>query len=220
MHTCSHLIHTIQFVCVHCSSLTHINTPTHTHIHTSVYLAALFNLAGWKMITTSHLSTREKTPAFSFCSLERREQLRHCPPWRPAHTLGRRGQTTFFSSPRLLFAGPRACAVHSHLPSGGALFGGESVSLSVVGHCGTVGALDGRREVVRSGAGLRGGSRRLCCCRTVDFIALGVALWCRAGVDAIRVALGGRLGRPPTLPCGFYQILQGDGSSLHRHIQR
>lgn len=32
MHTCSHLIHTVQFVCVHCSSLTHINT--HTHLHT------------------------------------------------------------------------------------------------------------------------------------------------------------------------------------------
>lgn len=65
------------------------------------------------------------------------------------------------------------------------------MSLSVVGHSGTVGALDGGREVVGRGAGLRGGLGWLGCGRTVDFVALGVALGCRAGVDAIRVALGG-----------------------------
>ena len=50
MHTCSHLIHTVQFVCVHCSSLPHKHARTHAHtyIHTSVYLAALFSLSSWK----------------------------------------------------------------------------------------------------------------------------------------------------------------------------
>lgn len=57
--------------------------------------------------------------------------------------LGCRGQTAFVTAPRLLFAGPGARTVDSHLPSVGALFGGVSVSLSVIGHGGTVGALDG-----------------------------------------------------------------------------
>lgn len=72
----------------------------------------------------------------------------------PVCALGRRGQTAFVASPRLLFAGSRARAVDSHLADVGALLGGESVSLSVVGHSGTVGALDGRGEVVGHGAGL------------------------------------------------------------------
>lgn len=49
MHTCSHLIHTVQFVCVHRSkSNTQTHTPAHAHTHTrtsptldmSVHLAA------------------------------------------------------------------------------------------------------------------------------------------------------------------------------------
>lgn len=89
------------------------------------------------------------------------------------------------------------------------------MSLSVVGHSGTVGALDGGGVVVGGRAGLRGGSGRLGCGRTVDFVALGVALRRGAGVDAVRVALGSRLGRrPPAFPGGLDQILQGDGPSL------
>lgn len=36
---------------------------------------------------------------------------------------------------------------------------------------------------------------------------MGVALRRRAGVDAVRVALSGRLRRSPALPGGFDQIL-------------
>lgn len=75
-------------------------------------------------------------------------------PLLPVCTLGRRRQTAFVASPRLLFAGPRARAVDSHLANVGALLGSESVPLSVVGHSGTVGALDGRGEVVGRRAGL------------------------------------------------------------------
>lgn len=89
------------------------------------------------------------------------------------------------------------------------------MSLSVVGHRGAVGALDGGGEVVGRRAGLRGGSGRLGRRGTGDFVAVGIALRCRAGVDAVGVALQGRLGGPPALPAGFDQILQGDGSSLH-----
>lgn len=89
------------------------------------------------------------------------------------------------------------------------------MSLSVVGHSGTVGALDGGREVVGRRAGLRGGSGRLSGSGTVDFVALRVALRRWAGVDAVGVALSSRLGRPPAFPGGFDQILQRDGSSLH-----
>lgn len=130
-----------------------------------------------------------------------------------ACALGRGRQAAFVAPPRLLFAGPGARAVDSHLASG--LFGGEGVSLSVVGHSGTVGALDGGREVVGRRAGLRGGSGRLSGSGTVDFVALRVALRRRTGVDAVGVALGSRLGRPPAFPGGFDQILQRDGSSLH-----
>lgn len=77
------------------------------------------------------------------------------------------------------------------------------MSLSVVGHSGTVGALDGGRGVVSRGAGLRRSSGRLGCSRTVDFVTLGVALRRWACVDTIRVALSSRLGRPPALPGGF-----------------
>lgn len=130
-----------------------------------------------------------------------------------ARALGRGRQAAFVAPPRLLFAGPGARAVDSHLPSG--LFGGEGVSLSVVGHSGTVGALDGGREVVGRRAGLRGGSGQLSGSGTVDFVALRVALRRWAGVDAVGVALSSRLGRPPAFPGGFDQILQRDGSSLH-----
>lgn len=154
--------------------------------------------------------------SFFFGKKKIREQFQHCPPCCPGCMLSRRRQTAFVSSPHLLLAGPRARAVHSHFPSTGTLFGSKSVSLSVVGHSGTVRALDGRREVVGHGTGLRGGSERLGCGRTMDFVTLGVTLGRRAGVDAVRVALGSWLGRPPALPGGFDQILQGDGPSLHR----
>lgn len=75
-------------------------------------------------------------------------------PLLPVCALGRRRQTAFVASPRLLFAGPRTRAVDSQLADVGALLGGEGVSLSVVGHSGTVGALDGRGDVVGHGAGL------------------------------------------------------------------
>lgn len=69
MHTCSHLIHTVQFVCVHCSSLTHINT--HTHIHTSVYLAALFSLSCWKItVICLPFVQKEEGSSSSFRSVE------------------------------------------------------------------------------------------------------------------------------------------------------
>lgn len=92
------------------------------------------------------------------------------------HTLGCWWQTAFITPPCLLFAGTGARAVDSHLASVAPLFGGESVSLSVVGHSGTIGALDGGGGVVGGGARLCGGSGWLGCSRTVDFVALGVAL--------------------------------------------
>lgn len=84
--------------------------------------------------------------------------------------------------------------------------------LSVVGHGGAVGALDGGGCVVRSGARLGRGFGRLDCVRTVEFIALRVALRRWAGVDAIGVPLGGGVRGPPAFPGGFDQVLQGDGS--------
>lgn len=70
MHTCSHLIHTVQFVCVHWSSLTHINTHTHTHIHTSVYLAALFSLSCCKItVICLLLVQKEEGSSSSFFAL-------------------------------------------------------------------------------------------------------------------------------------------------------
>lgn len=67
----------------------------------------------------------------------------------------------------------------------------------------------GQRRVGVRGCpgGLRGGW-------TVDFVALRVALRRRAGVDTVRVSLRSRLGRPPALPSGLDQVLQGDGTSL------
>lgn len=51
------------------------------------------------------------------------------------------------------------------------------MSLSVVGHSGTVGALDGRRRGVGGRAGLGGSSGRLSGGGgAVDFVAVGVAL--------------------------------------------
>lgn len=94
------------------------------------------------------------------------------------------------------------------------------MSLSVAGHSGTVGALDGGRKVAGRRAGLRGGSGRLGGGGAVDFVALRVALRRRAGVDAVRVALRGGLGRPPAFPGGFDQVLQRDGSSLQRAAKR
>lgn len=88
------------------------------------------------------------------------------------------------------------------------------MSLSAVGYRGAIGALDGGGSVVGSGARLGGGSGRLDCGRTVEFVALRVALRRRAGVDAVRVALGGGLQRPPAFPGGFDQVLQGDRSGL------
>lgn len=98
------------------------------------------------------------------------------------------------------------------------------MSLSVVGRGGAVGALDGGGGGgVGGGAGLRGGAGRRGRGRTVDFVTLGVALRRGAGVDAVRVALSRRrLGRPPALPGGFDEVLQGDGAGLrrgHRHTE-
>lgn len=85
----------------------------------------------------------------SFGSVQKekhREQFKHRPP--RCSRLGCRRQAAFVTSPRLLFACPGAGAVDSHLASAGALLGGERVSLSVAGHSGTVGALDGGRDAV------------------------------------------------------------------------
>lgn len=77
-------------------------------------------------------------------------------PAAPAHAyaLGLRGRAAFFGSPRLFLARRGARAVDSHFPGTGARFGRQSVSLSVVGHGGAVGALDGGREVLGRGVGL------------------------------------------------------------------
>ncbi|TNN36752.1 hypothetical protein EYF80_053089 [Liparis tanakae] len=137
---------------------------------------------------------------------------------RPAPpALGRRRHAAFVAPPRprLLFG---ARAVDSHLAS--ALFGGGGggVPLSVVGgHGGAVGALDGGGgggEVVGGGAGLRGGPGGRGRGRTVDLVALGVALRRGARVHAVGVALGGGLRRPPALPGGLDEVLQGDGAEL------
>lgn len=110
-----------------------------------------------------------------------------------AYALGLRGRAAFVGSPRLFLAGRRAGAVDSHFAGPGAQFGRQSVSLSVVRHAGAVGALDGGREVLGRGVGLRGGPGWRGSSGTVDFVAVGVALGRRAGVDAVGVALGGRL---------------------------
>lgn len=193
MHTCSHLIHTVQFVCVHCSSLTHINTHTHECLFGCTFQSFLLKEDDSNLPPVCPEGGRLELVFFFFLLCRKKEgsNSNTVLPCCPVHALGCRRQTTFVGSPRLLLAGPGARAVDSHFPSVGALFGGESVSLSVVGHSGTVGALDGGREVVGRRAGLRGGSGRLGCGRTVDFVALGVALGRRAGVDAVRVALGG-----------------------------
>lgn len=83
---------------------------------------------------------------------------------------------------------------------------------------GAVGALDGGGGAVGGGAGLRGGGvgRRG---GAVEFVAVGVALRRRARVDAVRVALGGGLGRPPAFPVGLDQVLQRDGSGLRKETQ-
>lgn len=74
----------------------------------------------------------------------------------PPHTyaLGLRGHAAFFGTPCLFLARRGARAVDSHFPGAGAQFGRQSVSLSVVWHSGTVGALDGGREVLGRGVGL------------------------------------------------------------------
>lgn len=133
--------------------------------------------------------------------------------------LGRRRQTAF--GVVLLAAGAGARAVDSHLAAG--LFGGQRVPLpaaATAGRAGTVGALQaGGGEVVGGGAGLRGRPGGRGRRRAVHFVALGVALRRGAGVDAVRVALRRRLGRPPALPGGFDQVLQRDGAGLHTGVQ-
>lgn len=107
------------------------------------------------------------------------------------HVLGLWGHATFVSSPRLLLTSCSTHAIDSHFPRAGTLFGGESVSLNVVGHGGTIGALDSRRQVVGCRTGLRGGPGGLGGSRTVDFVTMGVALGRWASVDPVRVTLGG-----------------------------
>lgn len=146
-------------------------------------------------------------------------QLQHCPPpahRHPGHRLGRR--PAFVAAPGLVLGAAGTRAVDCHFPYAGTRLGRRAgVSLSVAGRGGTIRALGGGGVVVgRRRAGLRGRSGGLGGGGggTVDFVALGVALRRRAGVDAVRVALRGRLGRPPALPSGLDQVLQGDGTSL------
>lgn len=94
--------------------------------------------------------------------------------------------------------------------------------LSVVGRGGgggssAVGALDGGGGFAGGGAGLRGSAGRLG--GAVEFVAVRVALRRLASVDAVGVALGGGLGRPPAFPGGFDQVLQRDGSGLQEETR-
>lgn len=102
MHTCSHLIHTVQFVCVHCSKSNthkHSRTDTHTHARThlvthnmSVHLAVpvfFFYSTGVRR-QFRVLSVHRVAGLSSFClGLLRRNQqwgqLQHCPPPPPSH---------------------------------------------------------------------------------------------------------------------------------------
>lgn len=107
-------------VCVHCSSLTHINT--HTHIHTSVYLAAPLLLRG----DNSNLAQvcPEQLELIVFALRKEGSNSNTVLPAAQVHTLGCWWQTAFITRPRLLFAGTGARAVDSHLASVAPLFGG------------------------------------------------------------------------------------------------